>query len=67
MLDGTCASVVECDDLNALEKEIVRICSQKPYSEDECVFKAREFDQNKRFKDYIKLYERIITARDQRN
>lgn len=65
MLDETCGSVVDCDDIDALEKEIVRICSQTPYSEEQCVLKSREFDQNKRFKEYIKLYETVIIPRDQ--
>ena len=65
MLDETCGSVVDCDDVNALENEIIRICEQSPFSKEQCVLKAREFDQNKRFKEYIKLYETVITARNQ--
>jgi len=64
MLDETCGSVVSCDDVDALEKEIVRICTNKPYSAEQCVAKAGEFDQNERFKEYIKLYETVITAGD---
>jgi len=62
IVDETCGSVVDCDDVDALEKEIVRICEDKPYSEDACIKKAREFEQSERFKEYIKLYERINTA-----
>ncbi len=63
MLDETCGSVVDCDDIDALEKEIVRICTEKPYSKEACIKKAKEFDKNERFKEYIELYERIITPR----
>ena len=63
MLDETCGSVVECDDIDALEEEIIRICSDKPYSKEACINKAREFDKNERFKEYLKLYERINIAR----
>ena len=59
MLDETCGSVVECDDIEALEKEIIRICTEKPYSKEACINKAKEFDKNERFKEYLKLYERI--------
>lgn len=62
MLDETCGSVVDCDDVDALEREIIRICTDKPYSEDACLKKAQEFDQNQRFKEYLKLYERVVTA-----
>ena len=62
MLDDTCGFVVECDDVNVLEKEIVRICTDKPYTTEMCVEKAKLFDKNERFKEYLELYERINTA-----
>lgn len=62
MLDETCGSVVGCDDVDALEKEILRVCSEKPFSEERCVEKARSFDKNERFKEYLGVYERIIVA-----
>lgn len=60
--DATCGAVVPCDDVDALEKEIIRICTEKPYSKEACMKKAREFDQNERFKEYVELYERINSA-----
>ena len=65
MLDETCGSVVNCNDMDALEKEIIRICTDKPYSEANCLKKASSFDQNERFKEYLKVYERVITGRNQ--
>lgn len=62
MLDDTCGSVVDCDDIDLLEKEIIRICNEKPYSENDCVKKAKEYDKKERFKEYLELYERINTA-----
>ena len=62
MIDDTCGAVVECDDIEALEKEIVRICEAKPYSQKACIKKAEEFDKNERFKEYLKLYEGADTA-----
>jgi len=59
MLDDTCGSVVDCDDIDALEKEIIRICTEKPYTEAACISKAKEFDKNERFREYLDLYERI--------
>lgn len=57
-IDECSGSVVGCDDVNSLEKEIVRICSAKPYTEAQCLNRAAEFDQFHRFKEYIRLYER---------
>lgn len=62
MIDESCGSVVECDDIAALEKEIIRICTDKPYSRENCTIKAKSFDKNVRFKEYLKLYERVNTS-----
>jgi glycosyltransferase involved in cell wall biosynthesis len=62
MLDETCGSVVDCDDVDALEKEIIRICEERPYSAEACLKKAKEFDKNERFKEYVELYEGINTT-----
>lgn len=56
-IDETCGSVVDCDDVDAMEKEIFRICTQRPYSLDACLNRAKEFDMNERFEEYIELYE----------
>lgn len=65
MLDETCGSVVDCDDVDALEKEIIRICTDMPYTKEACMKKAQEFDKNERFMDYIELYERVsLTTRN---
>ena len=65
--DAACGVVVACDDVDSLEREIIRICTDKPYSEEACMKKAWEFDQNERFKEYLKLYERVISAGNERD
>ena len=62
ILDETCGAVVECDDVDAMEHQIRRICTDRPYPEAACLKKAREFDRNERFKEYLKLYERVVSA-----
>ena len=52
-------SVVERDDINAMEKEIIRICEDKPFSEEECQKQAAKFDVNLKFAEYLDLYEKI--------
>ena len=56
-IDPTCGSVVPCDDIDALEQEILRIAEIKPYSTDACLNKAKKFDMNQRFEEYVKLYD----------
>ena len=67
MLDETCGSVVDCDDVVTLESEIIRICEGNSYLRESCLRKSEEFDQNNRFKEYVNLYERIISGRNQKN
>lgn len=59
IIDETCGSVVECDDVDALEKEIVRVCSDRPYSQEACVKRAQRYDQKDRFIEYVSLYEEV--------
>lgn len=58
-IDETCGAVVEKDGIDAMYNEIIRICETKPYSKDDCLKRAYGFDKNKKFKEYIKLYEVI--------
>ena len=50
-------SVVDCDDLDALEREIIRISNDMPYLEADCVLEAQDFDMHQRFEEYVALYE----------
>ena len=56
ILDETCGSVVECDDVDAMEVEIRRVCVQKPYSVEACFARAKNFDMNDKFEEYIRMY-----------
>lgn len=57
VINETCGSVVACDDLDAMEEEIKRICKTKPYSEAACLARAKLFDKNTKFEEYINLYQ----------
>jgi hypothetical protein len=59
MLDETCGMVVDGENLDSLEKEILHVCMNSPFSKENCLKKAQEFNMNKKFKEYIKLYESI--------
>lgn len=48
--------VVDVDDIDELEKQIVRICTEKPFSKADCLERAKFFDKNKKFCEYVKLY-----------
>ena len=52
-------SVVDYNDVNAMNSEIIRICETKPYSEKDCLEVAKSFDMNDKFKEYVELYRGI--------
>lgn len=58
--DETCGSVVPCDDIDAMEKEIIRICEGKPFSGDACLERAMRFDRKNCFSKYVELYKQIL-------
>ncbi len=57
IIDDTCGSVVPCDDIDALEGEIYRICETKPYSRGACLERSKAFDMHERFEEYLEIYE----------
>ena len=57
IIDGTCGSVVPKNDISALAAEIRRVCEEKPFSSQACLDRAAGFDQDRKFKEYITLYE----------
>ena len=59
IVNDTCGSIVEKDDVNAMEREIVRICTDNPYSVENCLNRAKVFDTRDRFQEYINLYKEI--------
>ena len=59
-VDDTCGSVIDVDDIDAMEREIIRICEDKPYSTDACLARASRFDMKRRFEEYVELYEEVL-------
>lgn len=58
--DETCGAVVDCDDIDALVSEIIRITEEKPFSQEACLQRAKAFDKDKLFGEYVNLYENRI-------
>ena len=60
IIDMTCGSIVDKDDINSMEKEIIRVCETRPYSAEACLKRAEAFDMNKRFQEYVDLYRSFL-------
>jgi len=58
-IDETCGCVVDCDDVDALEREVIRITQEKPFAKEACLARAKSFAMNERFEEYIELYENM--------
>lgn len=61
IFDHTCGSVVACDDVDAMESEIIRICETEPFTKSACVQRAAMFDKETRFAEYLELYKSILS------
>ncbi len=57
IIDEKTGAVVDCDDINGLIKEIERIRKERPFTKEDCVLRAEEFDADKKFKEYTELYK----------
>ena len=60
ILDKSCGVVIEKDNIDELEKQIRYIYEHKPFEKEDCLQRARKFDMNTKFEEYIKLYERAV-------
>lgn len=57
ILDNKTGHIVDVDDIDAMEQQILRIFSQNPFSEKDCLDKAKTFDKDKKFQEYVELYK----------
>lgn len=55
-IDETCGLAVAPGDVNALENAIRRVCTEKPFSAQSCIRRARQFDQKTAYAAYLALY-----------
>ena len=56
IVDESCGCVVPCDDIDALEKEIIRVCTEEPYPANACRKRAEKFGKQDKFQEYVQLY-----------
>ena len=55
--DETCGASVPKNDVDALQREIERICTEKPYSVGACTSRAQNYNEQEKFLEYLRLYE----------
>ncbi len=55
-IDDTCGCVVEQDDTDALLDKLRSLAIHNPYTEENCLARAADFDQGSSFRQYTALY-----------
>jgi len=59
-IDKFCGVVVKCDDVDAMEREIKRLCLNDVYDGTSCMERAKYFDNIVRIKEYVSLYDTVV-------
>ena len=60
IIDSTCGSCVERDDINSLVREVIRICETNPYTKEACLNRAALFNSKNKYQEYVDLYESLL-------
>lgn len=58
-INDVSGAVVECDDIDAMEREIIFISQKRPFEAKVCMDRAKQFDKEKRFVEYLELYRTL--------
>lgn len=56
-IDETSGITVDRDDLDGLERAVKTVCLEAPFSPEDCIKRAAMFDQEKKFREYVELYD----------
>lgn len=59
--DNQTGCVVSVDDIDEMERQIIRICTENIYKRENCVNRAKLFDANLKFREYIDLYDKLAS------
>lgn len=63
IIDETCGSVVEKNNIDKLKDEIIRVCMEKPYKKESCLSRAKYFDKQETSKQYIELFKEKLNIK----
>ena len=60
IIDEQSGASVPSGDIEALEKEIIRICENKPFKKEACIRRASKFNMSDKFMEYVDLYNEML-------
>ena len=56
VIDEKSGAVTPKNDIEALFNKIIEIVEKKPFSQEDCIKRSKDFDEEKKFKEYLKIY-----------
>lgn len=59
IIDSSCGVVVDVNDIDAMEREIIRVCKEQPYTREDILERAKKYDKNDKFNEYVKLFKEL--------
>lgn len=59
IIGNKCGCVVDKDDISSMISGITEICESDNYLKDTCLEKAQQFDKDKKYQEYLDLYNNI--------
>ena len=59
IIDSSCGIVVDVNDIDAMEREIIRVCKEQPYTREAILERAKKYDKNDKFNEYVKLFKEL--------
>lgn len=60
MLSRTCGEVIPYNDIDIMEKKIRYRCEEQPFSKEDCLLQAKQFDEKERYLEYLELYKKVL-------
>ncbi len=55
--------VVDVDDIDEMERQIIKICTERVFSKEDCLKRATAFNADKKYMEYIELYSQSSNNR----
>lgn len=60
IIDATSGIRIPYNDVGAMERAIYHVCERKPFSQMDCLRRAKSFKKQDKFQEYVDLYEQTM-------
>ena len=60
IIDENSGCAVKSGDIDELERQIIRICENRPYKKEACIRRASKFNMTDKFNEYVDLYNEML-------